>query len=72
MGISWPAFEKVGGIPWLAAHEDRGLVERLEKTGCPISWSTRASVWTSTRMKGRAPEGFASTLAHFAAERMSM
>ena len=65
MGLSLEAFQKVGGIPRLKAHEDRNLVDLLEERGLNVFWDTNEAVQTSVRMNGRAPEGFAATLAEF-------
>lgn len=66
MGLSVESYAQVGGIPRIAAHEDRVLSERLESAGFNLYWDERATVITSNRTDGRAPEGFAATLKRFA------
>ncbi len=66
MGLSTTAYLCVGGIPRLTAHEDKVLAESLEEQGFDLKWDEIATVHTSARTVGRAPEGFAATLKRFA------
>ncbi len=65
MGLSVEAYRAVNGIPHLCAHEDRTLVDNLQTKGKTIFWDADVTVATSTRIVGRAPEGFAATLQKF-------
>ncbi|RYZ63693.1 MAG: glycosyltransferase [Proteobacteria bacterium] len=67
LGLCTEAYRAVGGFAPLAAHEDRTLVEALERAGFTIGWSAAPRVVTSTRLRSRAPEGFAHAIrAHYA------
>ena len=67
LGLCTEAYRAVGGFAPLVAHEDRTLVEALERAGFTIGWSAAPRVVTSTRLRSRAPEGFAhAILAHYA------
>ncbi|MBD8495024.1 glycosyltransferase [Pseudomonas syringae] len=58
LGISAQAYQRAGGFPALACHEDVHLVRQLEVTGARIAWSCRPQVTTSTRLDPRAQGGF--------------
>lgn len=58
LGISAQAYQRAGGFPALACHEDVHLVRQLEITGARIAWSCRPQVITSTRLDPRAQGGF--------------
>jgi hypothetical protein len=58
LGVSAEAYQRVGGFPALAAHEDVHLVKALEAQGAQIVWTARHSVATSSRRDCRAREGF--------------
>jgi len=58
LGICARAYERVGGFRPLAAHEDVQLVNDLLACGAHIVWTAMNSVATSSRMDGRAREGF--------------
>lgn len=67
LGLRGDAYLGLGGFAPLAAHEDIDLVERAEAAGLTLAWARDATVQTSTRTTGRAPEGFAHHLASLAA-----
>lgn len=67
LGLRGDAYLGLGGFAPLAAHEDVDLVERAEAAGLTLAWARDATVETSTRTTGRAPEGFAHHLASLAA-----
>nr|WP_158458119.1 glycosyltransferase [Pseudomonas fluorescens] len=58
LGICARAYQRVGGFPPLAAHEDVHLVNALQAAGARIVWTARHSVATSSRGNCRAREGF--------------
>ena len=62
LGIASDAYRRVGGFRALACHEDRDLVERLERGGESIAWSALPRVYTSARPYSRVMEGFAAAL----------
>jgi hypothetical protein len=59
LGISGAAYVRIGGWRDLVAHEDVDLVQRAVAAGVPVARSDGAPVVTSTRLDGRAPDGFA-------------
>ncbi|MGH3935237.1 MAG: glycosyltransferase [Pseudonocardiaceae bacterium] len=59
LGISARSYRLVGGIPALATGEDVALVAALDMAQCAVLRSPLASVTTSARHRGRAPDGFA-------------
>lgn len=66
LGISADAYRAVGGFEPLVAHEDRTLVEALQRSGIAIGWSSAPRVITSSRVRSRAPEGFSQAIrAHY-------
>lgn len=62
LGVAGSAYLRLGGWRDLAVHEDVDLVERAVAAGIPIARSGKAPVWTSSRLVGRAPAGYASYL----------
>lgn len=62
MGMSGSAYLRAGGWADLAAHEDVDFLQRAVATGLRIARAGAAPVVTSSRLIGRAPEGFASFL----------
>lgn len=68
LGVCAAAYQRVGGFPALAAHEDVGLVKALEGTGANIVWTGENRVVTSARKHPRARAGFGEHLAHLAAQ----
>ena len=62
MGMSGPAYLRVGGWADVAAHEDIEFVQRAVEAAVPIARSGATPVVTSSRLTGRAPEGFAAFL----------
>jgi len=57
-GLSSAAYQAVGGFPALAAHEDRGLLDALERAGYAIARKANPAVITSARRDARARQGF--------------
>lgn len=57
-GVSAAAYRAVGGFPALAAHEDRGLLDALERGGHTIARHATPAVLTSARRDARARHGF--------------
>lgn len=62
MGMSATAYVRLGGWRDLAVHEDVDFVQRAVAADVSITRSGAAPVSTSSRMVGRAPEGFATYL----------
>lgn len=63
LGICARAYQRAGGFPPQACHEDVLLVEALQETGARIVWSGGNSVITSARKNPRARHGFGDYLA---------
>lgn len=63
MGVRADAYMRAGGWKNLATAEDHDLWNRLEKAGAKRISVSRIQVLTSGRRTGRAPHGFADTLA---------
>jgi hypothetical protein len=59
LGVRADAYRRVGGFSPQRTGEDHELLGRLSATGLPIARGRQAPVRTSTRIRGRAPEGFA-------------
>jgi glycosyltransferase involved in cell wall biosynthesis len=62
-GVRADAYMRAGGWKSIATAEDHDLWNRLEKTGANRVSISRPRVLTSGRRIGRAPHGFADTLA---------
>lgn len=62
-GVRADAYTAVGGFAPLATGEDHALRERLLQHGYKVIASREISVATSSRLHGRAPNGFAGFLA---------
>lgn len=58
VGLRADAYRAVGGFPALAAHEDRGLLDALERAGYTIARKANPAVTTSARRDARARQGF--------------
>jgi glycosyltransferase involved in cell wall biosynthesis len=66
LGLSGRAYWAAGGFPPLAAHEDRHLVNRLDRRpDITVVRSSRLWVETSDRILGRCPAGFSADLAGY-------
>ncbi|HEX4426603.1 MAG TPA: glycosyltransferase [Terriglobales bacterium] len=63
LGVRADAYLRAGGWKSIATAEDHDLWNRLEKTGANRISISRLQVLTSGRRVGRAPHGFADTLA---------
>jgi len=62
-GVRADAYAQVGGFAALATGEDHALRARLLLHGYTVVASREISVATSSRLQGRAPDGFAGFLA---------
>lgn len=62
LGFSGKLYTELGGFGSLRSSEDRDLHHRAVAAGFRIRHDPRATVTTSSRRKGRAPEGFAGLL----------
>jgi hypothetical protein len=62
LGFSGTLYRELGGFRSLRSSEDRDLHHRAVAAGFRIRHDPRAAVTTSSRRKGRAPEGFAGLL----------
>lgn len=61
-GVSLEAYREVGGLPCLPYHEDQVMRRRLLDAGLKIAYPRTVTVYTSTRMDGRAEWGMARQL----------
>jgi glycosyltransferase involved in cell wall biosynthesis len=62
LGFSAALYRELGGFCGLRTGEDRDLYVRAAAAGFRIAHDPRATVMTSSRKRGRAPEGFAAAL----------
>jgi hypothetical protein len=62
LGFSGTLYTELGGFRSLRSSEDRDLHHRAVAAGFRIRHDPRATVTTSSRRKGRAPQGFAGLL----------
>ena len=62
LGFSAALYTQLGGFGGMRTGEDRDLHHRAVTAGFRIAYDLRAAVTTSSRRKGRAPEGFANVL----------
>jgi hypothetical protein len=62
LGISAGVYMQLGGFGGMRTGEDRDLHHRAVTAGFRIAYDLRAAVTTSSRRKGRAPDGFADVL----------
>ncbi|KAB7645583.1 glycosyltransferase [Polymorphobacter fuscus] len=60
------AYDLVGGLPLVPLAEDRALAEQLSRHDFKLRRSTAPLVYTSARVDGRAPGGFADLIRGFA------
>lgn len=58
LGVSATAYRAAGGFPALTAHEDRALLDALERSGHTIARRAHPAVITSARRDARARHGF--------------
>jgi glycosyltransferase involved in cell wall biosynthesis len=63
LGMRGSAYAAAGGFSFLATGEDIDLVARLRALGIPIAESEAHPVVTSSRLSGRARDGYATYLA---------
>jgi cellulose synthase/poly-beta-1,6-N-acetylglucosamine synthase-like glycosyltransferase len=62
LGFSALLFTQLGGFRNLCSGEDHDFHDRAVAGGFRVAYDSRATVATSSRRMGRAPEGFASVL----------
>jgi hypothetical protein len=62
LGFRATLYTRLGGFRRLSSGEDRDLRRRAAAAGFRIVYDSRATVTTSSRREGRAPQGFASVL----------
>jgi cellulose synthase/poly-beta-1,6-N-acetylglucosamine synthase-like glycosyltransferase len=62
LGFSAVLYRQLGGFAGMRTGEDRDLHHRAVTAGFRIAYDLRAAVTTSSRRRGRAPEGFATVL----------
>jgi hypothetical protein len=62
LGFRATLYTRLGGFRRLSSGEDRDLRRRAAVAGFRIAYDSRATVTTSSRRVGRAPDGFASVL----------
>lgn len=68
LGVCAEAYRRVGGFRPLAVHEDRYLIEDLQRSGASIVWTALNGVRTSSRLDCRAHGGFGDYLKALALE----
>lgn len=62
LGVRASAYLRAGGFPHQRSHEDRALVERLQRRGYRVTSTDTVRVLTSGRTEARAPQGFGAYL----------
>lgn len=62
LGVRADHYLAAGGFAAVATGEDTALVAALEKLGLEAASTARAAVLTSSRLLGRAPDGYAEVL----------
>jgi hypothetical protein len=62
LAVTVPCFNQVGGIPALAAGEDRAFISALARMDARIRHDPTVTVTVSARIYGRAPGGMADTI----------
>jgi hypothetical protein len=62
LGVRADHYLAAGGFAAVATREDVRLVAEIEKLGLSVASSARAAVLTSSRLHGRAPDGYADVL----------
>ena len=62
MGIRVGMYQKAGGFPLIAEHEDVALTHRIRSAGGRVVSTSHSAVLTSARTKGRTPGGMAGYL----------
>ncbi|UAJ12503.1 glycosyltransferase [Glacieibacterium megasporae] len=67
LAMTVETYRAVGGVPLIALAEDRALADAIERAGFRLRHSHAPVVFTSPRLTGRAPGGFADLIASHAA-----
>lgn len=62
LGLCSLAYQRAGGFPPLACHEDVAMIRRLQAIGATIAWTNSVRVATSARRVGRVSGGFSSLM----------
>jgi hypothetical protein len=62
LGVRADHYREAGGFTAVATGEDVRLVAALEALGLPVASTGRAAVLTSSRLLGRAPDGYSDVL----------
>jgi len=62
LSFSARSYIQSGGFKALSSHEDVQLIKRMMSMDLKVIWSNLVRVKTSSRVKGRVPEGFSSFL----------
>ncbi|MFT0545575.1 glycosyltransferase [Allopusillimonas ginsengisoli] len=62
LGVNAVVYKQSGGFHALECGEDQSLVDRVERSGIPIAWTSRPRVITSSRAHSRVEGGFATAL----------
>lgn len=68
LALSLAAYRKVGGLPVVPLAEDRALAAAIEAHDLRLRHSHAPVVYTSARLHGRAPGGFADLLRTYAGD----
>jgi GT2 family glycosyltransferase len=62
LGVTAPAYRRVGGLPRVPLGEDKAFVAALLRHDAHLRFAPDIAVVTSARLRGRAPGGVADTL----------
>ncbi len=68
LALTLAAYRRVGGLPAVALAEDRALAAAIEAHDLRLRHSHAPVVYTSARLHGRAPGGFADLLRTYASD----
>jgi len=68
LALTLAAYRKVGGLPAIPLAEDRALASAIEAHDLRLRHSHAPVVYTSARLHGRAPGGFADLLRTYASD----
>lgn len=68
LAVRLSAYRRIGGLPAVRLAEDRALVARIEAADLRVRHALDVGVWTSPRLAGRAPGGYADLLRSYVAD----
>ncbi|QYE36597.1 glycosyltransferase [Polymorphobacter sp. PAMC 29334] len=68
LALTLAAYRRIGGLPIVALAEDRAMAAAIEAHDLRLRHSHAPVVYTSARLHGRAPGGFADLLRTYAAD----